>query len=845
MTTPQPRPAPDRAPTERRIALALVACFVALGIIYSAMAPLLESPDEAEHYAYVKYLADGRGLPVQRPGEATHYRQEGSQPPLYYALGAALTAGIDSGDFEALLVRNPHARIGVGMTTDNQNTYLHSEAQAWPGRGAALAIHLLRLLSVAMGAGTVWGVYRLGQALWPQRPGVTLGAMALTAFNPMFIYVSASVNNDNAITLLSTWALVQLVRLLRDGCTWRRLLGLGLTVGLAPSAKVSGLALLPVAAAALLAAAARDELAAWWPDRRSRRLRLSRGALLAALRQFGVVLAMALLLSGWWYARNVALYGELTGVQTMLAVFGRRKDLFALGAALAEFRGFLLSYWGLLGTVNVVVRPVWALWALQGVLAAGWLGLGYLAATGRWREDAGPAPEQPAAARGYAARGYAARGYAARGYAARGYAARGYAALSVLLLALWIVALHLSLLRWTLLTRASQGRLVFPAIAAISLLTARGLAAWPTPGGGARIRGARIRGARIRGARIRGARIRGATIRWPQPLAVVSALLAALAISVPWATLRPAYAPPQALTRDEIPAAATRIDVTFGEAIALLAYELDRDTLAPGDEVTVTLYWQSLAPVDADYSMYLHLFGRAGAKIGQRDSHAGMGKHPTSRWRPGEVYRDRYALRVQAARGAAAVEAPVAAPLEVGLYDYATMKPLPRADAQGNPLGQVLLGRLKVAGAGLAAVRPQHPLDVTLDGDVRLLGYDLPATPAAPGEAVPLTLYWQTGPLGEDYQVFVHLVAADGALIGQGDGPPFNGDYPTRYWGAGERLADARSVAVDAAAAPGTAQLYVGLYSLRDGHRLRVLAPAAPDDRIALGALQIAPVGGD
>ncbi len=794
MTIPHPRPAPDRAPTERRIALALVACFVALGIVYSVMAPLLESLDETHHYAYVKYLADGRGLPVQRPGEATHYRQEGSQPPLYYALGAALTAGIDSGDFEALLVRNPHARIGVGMTADNQNMYIHSEAQAWPWRGAVLAIHLVRLLSVAMGAATVWGVYRLGQALWPQRPGVTLGAMALTAFNPMFIYVSASVNNDNAITLLSTWALVQLVRLLRDGCTWRRLLGLGLTVGLAPSAKVSGLALLPVAAAALLAAAARDELAAWWPDRRSRRLRLSRGALLAAARQFGVVLAMALLLSGWWYARNVALYGELTGVQTMLAVFGRRKDVFALGAALAEFRGFLLSYWGLLGTVNVVVRPVWALWALQGVLAAGWLGLGYLAATGRWRDDAGPTPEQPAAARRYAA-----RGYAARGYAARGHAARGHAALSVLLLALWIVALHLSLLRWTLLTRASQGRLVFPAIAAISLLTARGLAAWPTPG-------------------------RGARIRWPQPLAVVSALLAALAISVPWATLRPAYAPPQALTRDEIPAAATRIDVTFGEAIALAAYELDRDTLAPGDEVTVTLYWQSLAPVDADYSMYLHLFGRAGAKIGQRDSHAGMGKHPTSRWRPGEVYRDRYALRVRAAGAAAEVEAPVAAQLEVGLYDYATMKPLPRVDAQGNPLGQVLLGRLKVAGAGLAAVRPQHPLDVTLDGGVRLLGYDLPATPAAPGEAVPLTLYWQTGPLGEDYQVFVHLVAADGALIGQGDGPPLNGDYPTSYWGAGERLADARSVAVDAAAAPGTAQLYVGLYSLRDGHRLRTTA---------------------
>ena len=143
---------------------------MALGIVYSVMAPLLESLDETHHYAYVKYLADGRGLPVQRPGEATHYRQEGSQPPLYYALGAALTAGIDSGDFEALLVRNPHARIGVGMTTDNQNTTAH-EAQAWPWRGAVLAIHL-RGCSLARVA-TVW---RLGWGgVVAAAPGVTLG----------------------------------------------------------------------------------------------------------------------------------------------------------------------------------------------------------------------------------------------------------------------------------------------------------------------------------------------------------------------------------------------------------------------------------------------------------------------------------------------------------------------------------------------------------------------------------------------------------------------------------------------------------------------------------------------
>ena len=771
-TAPSTRP-PCPIASERRIALAVLACFVALGIIYSVASPLLENLDETHHYAFIKHVADGQGLPVQRPGEATRYRQEGSQPPLYYAVGAAVTAGIDSDDFADLVVRNPHARIGVGMTADNQNMYIHSEAQRWPWRGAVLAIHLVRLLSVGMGAGTVWGVYRLGRTLLPGRPRVALGAMALTAFNPMFIYVSASVNNDNAITLLGTWALVLMVRLLREGCTPRRLLGLGLVVGLAPIAKVSGLALLPLAGAALLATAARDDLAA-------RRLPSWR-AVLVALGQFAAVLALTLLLSGWWYARNVALYSELTGIETMLAIFGRRKDAFALGAALAEFRGFLLSYWGLLGTVNVVVRPVWALWALQGVLALGWLGLAHLAATGRWREDAPAAPER-----------------------------RTALALGALLLLLWIAALHASLLRWTLLTRASQGRLVFPAIGAISLLTAWGWSALRLPG----------------------------RERWPQPLAVVTMLLLALAISVPWGTLGPAYAPPEPLTPEQVPATARPVGVVFGDAIALLAYELDREALPPGDEVTVTLYWQSLAPVEKDYSLFLHLFGREGAKIGQRDSHAGMGKHPTSRWQPGEVYRDRYALRVQA--GAAA---PVAATLVTGLYDYATMKPLPRVDAQGNPVEQVTLQRLKVEGPGETSASPQHALATPFDQGVLLLGYDLPASSVAPGGAVPLTLYWGAAPLGQDYQVFAHLVAADGTLIGQGDGPPLGGDYPTDFWGAGERLVDSRMLLVSPEAPAGPAQLYVGLYSLADGHRLRVLDPTASDDRAALGALTV--VAGD
>ncbi len=127
---------------------------------------------------------------------------------------------------------------------------------------------------------------------------------------------------------------------------------------------------------------------------------------------------------------------------------------------------------------------------------------------------------------------------------------------------------------------------------------------------------------------------------------------------------------------------------------------------------------------------------------------------------------------------------------------------------------------------------------------MRLLGYDLPAGPLHPGQAAPLTLYWQVlAPVGDDYQVFVHLAAADETLAGQGDGPPLMGQYPTSYWGAGEILTDARTLQVAADAAPGEYRLWAGFYRLEDGTRLPALdADGAPaGDRLLLGTVTVAP----
>ncbi len=130
---------------------ALILClFMVLGIVYSVATPVLEASDELNHYPFVAYLAGGNGLPVQRSGEETLWGQEGSQPPLYYAVAAALTSWIDVDDLTELVTLNPHAMRGVPLAPDNKNMVVHSSREAFPWRGSVLAVHLIRLLSLLL-----------------------------------------------------------------------------------------------------------------------------------------------------------------------------------------------------------------------------------------------------------------------------------------------------------------------------------------------------------------------------------------------------------------------------------------------------------------------------------------------------------------------------------------------------------------------------------------------------------------------------------------------------------------------------------------------------------------------
>lgn len=126
----------------------------------------------------------------------------------------------------------------------------------------------------------------------------------------------------------------------------------------------------------------------------------------------------------------------------------------------------------------------------------------------------------------------------------------------------------------------------------------------------------------------------------------------------------------------------------------------------------------------------------------------------------------------------------------------------------------------------------------TFGDAIRLQGVAVAPTIAHPGQSVDVTLDWLAlQPTTTDVNFFVHLVTADGRLVGQFDGPPLGGSYPTTDWQPGERIIQQVSMPLATDAPPGEIAVRVGWYDWRDGQRLP--APAAPDNAPQVGGLTI------
>ena len=725
-----------------RMLLVIVAVYLIAGIVHASTAPLLDVSDEPRHIAYVQHLADGGALPVQRLSQIQTRRgvvvdeapwhQEGSQPPLYYALMAVLVQPFDRSDYAQIWQFNPHTQwLGRADATFGWNQMLHSERERFPWRGATLAIMVIRLVSMLFGAIAVCCTYAVARELQPDNTALAGLAASITAFNPMFLHIMGSVNNDTLATALASLALFIGARMLRRGATFKLALALGVALGCTALTKASGLAL-----------AGTVPLVVLYADWRTR------GWQLARLFRLGVAIGLPVLfIAGWFYARNAVLYGEVTGTQMMAAIAGPRVVTPTLFELAGEWRGFMQAYIGLFGAVNIPMSR-WIYECFQLILVVA--GFGLLVEARRWRDVA---------------------------FNTR---------VILVMLASVVLVAFVALLRWTSMTLASQGRLLFPMTVAISILLALGLE---------RVCARFGKGAR---ALIYGGYAVG---------------MALLTLAAPFVFIRPAYAEPVRYASEAVlPPGIIAKELFFEDKIRWLGYRIDTPAqrVRPGDMLDVTLYWQALKPLDRDYSLFIKLFDRQDELVVGTDTYPGGGLFQTTRWRPGEIIADRYQMRIPEEVN---TSLPTVLRLDVGFYDFAIgtgdepMAQLTTQDKAGTRIGRP---RTEIASLNRSAA----PDVRTAHAKLQLADVLSVSVGAQTGAQLPFRIVWRaTSDFAQDFTVFVQLYDASGKRLGSGDGQALDAGFTSLWWRAGDIVEDTHVIALDAGAAP----LPAGRYTIRFG----------------------------
>ncbi|MCL4295180.1 MAG: hypothetical protein KJ077_05610 [Anaerolineae bacterium] len=744
-----------------------IALFLLLGLGYSSLTPVFENSDETLHYPYVKHLADGQGLPLAVPGQL--WNQEGTQPPLYYAIVAASTFWIDSDNLPELLQRNPHWLFTEvrALINDNQNLVLHGPMDAFPYQRAALAVHISRWWSLLFGLLAVGGTFLLARHLFPQNLPLILTATALTAFNPQFIRVSATVSNDSLSAALTTWAVLAAFKFTepvmktageqRGGgageispllpCSpaprhgFSAPLLLGLLTGLAILTKLSSLTTLFLVAFII-----------FW--RLFFLSEVHQEPLQLTIRWLVIIGGVTLVLTGWWFWRNYTLYGEWFATDTHLNLAGRSNlSLAQVWDLRAEAER---AYWATFGW-GQLRPPEWIFRLLFGFTRLGLIGL-LLALAARLIQGDRPRPLPLHLS--------------------------DISLEKIIPLLLW-AAFNLALyLRWVMeVGSVSHTRLVFPAIAAISLLLALGwhallprrLSGWFSAG-------------------------------------VITALLALNIYSLGW-LVYPAFRTGEPVNRQ----ANGALDLTFLNALKLVAGGVSAskgNTAKSGDVVLVSVQWQSMAPLDKNYSAAAVLLAPDGSVLARRETYPGLGLRPTRYLQPGDTFTDVYPLKLEQE-----ISEPLVARATVNLFDFdsPTRAGFPALDALGQEVTPVV-GQIKIVPKTWPRYQPAQLTQVNFADTIALIGYDF--IPPAEGEGQPaVRLYWQSlAPVSDDYVVFLHLLDANGVTIGQADGPPANNAYPTRWWSPSELIADVHFLPP----APGAVALRLGLYDLASGQRLPI-----------------------
>jgi len=320
---------------KKNLPLILIGIFVVLALSVSIITPAFESQDEDAHFRFIQYLWMKRSLPAIQFSQDVSGTQAYHQPPLYY-LVALSTAAMTSAELTlpSELTMNPSTTSNLSSLEGlNKNLFLHTSDDEFPFAGLPRAVHAARLSSLLWSIANAFVLMELSKLIFDS-PEKVLAFTALTIFVPGFVFISGVLNNDNAVSLagsLILWLVWRLMGTPEDRRLWAIL---GFVFSVAILSKINAVVfLLPIVLVAILAV------------KRSAPLRV----LLWNMAIFGGVF---LLLSGWWFVRNIMLYGTLSPFNLYTEVFGEGIS-FSFQQSWNSLGWLWQTFWGRFGTGTV------------------------------------------------------------------------------------------------------------------------------------------------------------------------------------------------------------------------------------------------------------------------------------------------------------------------------------------------------------------------------------------------------------------------------------------------------------------------------------------------------------
>lgn len=98
--------------------------------------------------------------------------------------------------------------------------------------------------------------------------------------------------------------------------------------------------------------------------------------------------------------------------------------------------------------------------------------------------------------------------------------------------------------------------------------------------------------------------------------------------------------------RFDIPPMTQPTYIGFGDPLQLklIGYDGPPPQAAPGETLSLTLYWQAETEMAVDYTIFVQLLNRAEQVVAQVDRQPQAGQAPTTTWLPGEIVTDAYHL---------------------------------------------------------------------------------------------------------------------------------------------------------------------------------------------------------